>query len=553
MVLEDENKITVQQDNIVPELSENLNDQLASLSPEEKEAVLAILKEYAANGNSQTLSQLENADWEEIPVDIHEFLDNDDYLGKSIWEVDKATGEKRDTLFPYWRNMLHKLFPTNTKTAYNTVILTGGIGLGKTLVACVIQLYLLYRMLCLKDPYAYYGMMPMDKITFSMLNVTIDAAKGVAWDKEQQMLQASPWFLSHGQMNASRVAPQWQPGKHIELIFGSNNNHVVGRALFCLDGETIIKTTEGDFKLKDLENNKEIKVYSLDNENQLVESDICTVAPTIKTNEEYEIELEDGSIIKCTPNHKFMLKDGTYKEAQYLTEDDELMDIKNDFNYTVYCHTNKINNKKYIGITCNSLNRRWQNGLGYRNNKYFYAAIQKYSWENFKHEIIKEHLSKEAAYKLEDELIKFYITTNPNYGYNIAYGGGGSPKYKNNEEKQKAIKQQNHQSYLNRISTPKKYEHWKEINNKANRKRLADPANRKLCTERVKKYRQEVKNIRKQLKDIYKQNSLLFTINEQKLAFGYKDNGSYLCTNKTKLTEILNNIKGRLVYENSLD
>ena len=85
--------------------------------------------------------------------------------------------------------------------------------------------------------------------------------------------------------------------------------------MFCLDGETIIKTTEGDFKLKDLEN-KEIKVYSLDNENQLVESDICTVTPTIKTNEEYEIELEDGSIIKCTKSHKFMLKDGTYKEAQ---------------------------------------------------------------------------------------------------------------------------------------------------------------------------------------------------------------------------------------------
>ena len=128
MVLEDKNKIVVQQDNIVPELSENLNDQLASLSKEEKEAVLAILKEYAANGNSQTLSQLENADWEEIPVDIDEFLDNDDYLGKSIWEVDKATGEKRCTLFPFWRATLHKLFPTNTKTAYNTLILTGCLG-----------------------------------------------------------------------------------------------------------------------------------------------------------------------------------------------------------------------------------------------------------------------------------------------------------------------------------------------------------------------------------------------------------------------------------------
>ena len=49
-----------------------------------------------------------------------------------------------------------------------------------TLVGVLALLYLLYRMLCLKDPYAYYGMMPSDKITFSMLNITLDAAQGVA-------------------------------------------------------------------------------------------------------------------------------------------------------------------------------------------------------------------------------------------------------------------------------------------------------------------------------------------------------------------------------------
>lgn len=47
---------------------------------------------------------------------------------------------------------------------------------------------------------------------------------------------------------------------------------------------------------------------------------------TIKTNEEYQIELEDGSIIKCTPNHLFMLKNGEYKRADQLTEEDELME-----------------------------------------------------------------------------------------------------------------------------------------------------------------------------------------------------------------------------------
>jgi hypothetical protein len=94
------------------------------------------------------------------------------------------------------------------------------------------MLYLLYRMLCLKDPYGYYGMQPIDKITFSMLNITLDAASGVAWDKAQQLIQSSTWFNEHGTLNASRSNPQWQPGKHIELIFGSSNRHIVGRALF---------------------------------------------------------------------------------------------------------------------------------------------------------------------------------------------------------------------------------------------------------------------------------------------------------------------------------
>ena len=206
---------------------------LDGLSEEERKVALKILSQLANEGSSETLKELTYGDFEEIPVDIEEFLDNDDYLGKALWEKDPVTGERRCTLWPYWRNKLKEIFPDNLTTKYNTIILTGSIGIGKSQTAVIIMLYLLYRMLCLKDPYAYYGMAPIDKITFSMLNCTIDAAKGVAWDKAQQMIQASPWFMSHGEMNLSRSNPQWKPPKGIEMIFGSNNNHVIGRCLFA--------------------------------------------------------------------------------------------------------------------------------------------------------------------------------------------------------------------------------------------------------------------------------------------------------------------------------
>lgn len=214
-------------------MSNEINlEQLNNLSPEERALALEILKEYSQEGYSALLDELKYSDFEEIPVDIMTFISDERYLGRGLYTVDEFTGERKCTVFPYWIEKLKEIFPDNLTTQYNTVILTGSIGLGKSFIAVVCQLYLLYRMLCLKDPYTYYGLQPIDKITFSMLNVTIEAAQGVGWDKMQQLLQSSDWFMEKGNMNASRTNPQWQPPKGIELVFGSSNRHVVGRALF---------------------------------------------------------------------------------------------------------------------------------------------------------------------------------------------------------------------------------------------------------------------------------------------------------------------------------
>lgn len=214
------------------ENSLSITSVLNTLSQQQRQLAFQILKQYSQQGMSSILDQITYGDFQQIPVDIDTFLDDDQYLGKGLWQTDSITGKRRCTLWPYWRQTLKKVFPDNITTAYNTLILTGAIGIGKSMTAVLVMLYMLYRMLCLKDPYGYFGMQPIDKITFSMLNITLDAASGVAWDKAQQLIQSSPWFEQHGCLNASRTNPQWQPEKHIELIFGSSNRHIVGRALF---------------------------------------------------------------------------------------------------------------------------------------------------------------------------------------------------------------------------------------------------------------------------------------------------------------------------------
>ena len=93
--------------------------------------------------------------------------------------------------------------------------------------------------------------------------------------------------------------------------------------------------------------------------------------------------------------------------------------------YSLYIHTNKLNNKKYIGITNQTpASKRWQKGFGYKKSPRFFNAIIKYGWDNFNHQIICNNLTKENAELLEKEYIKIYNTTDEKYGYNIQKGGG---------------------------------------------------------------------------------------------------------------------------------
>lgn len=91
----------------------------------------------------------------------------------------------------------------------------------------------------------------------------------------------------------------------------------------------------------------------------------------------------------------------------------------------VYCFTNLINNKKYIGSTINNPNIRYRQHIycaTHKNNSKYnyplYLAIRKYGIENFQFDIIyKSNCSEEKLRKIEHEYLIKYNTLVPN-GYN---------------------------------------------------------------------------------------------------------------------------------------
>lgn len=90
--------------------------------------------------------------------------------------------------------------------------------------------------------------------------------------------------------------------------------------------------------------------------------------------------------------------------------------------YTVYMHTNKIDGKKYIGITKQEPEKRQNNGVGYKSNQKFYKVIEDIGWQNFSHDIIATGLSKMDAEIMEAELIAQYHSDTEDFGYNIQKG-----------------------------------------------------------------------------------------------------------------------------------
>lgn len=90
--------------------------------------------------------------------------------------------------------------------------------------------------------------------------------------------------------------------------------------------------------------------------------------------------------------------------------------------YELYCHTNTVNGKKYVGITMRGAEKRWgANGSRYKGQALGYA-IEKYGWDAFEHEVLLTGLTKKQAEEEERRLIEELGTMVPN-GYNLTSGG----------------------------------------------------------------------------------------------------------------------------------
>lgn len=228
---------------------------LESLNEEEKALALNILKELGEQGVSKTYNELLYDDYKEVPVSIETFLNDNRYLGYAWKDING-----KSKLYPYWLDVVKELFPTNIDTAYDTLLESGARGIGKSEIACgVVCAYLMYRVMCLKNPLEFYHLKPTEKIAFAFLNIKLDLSEAIANDKFQKTIQMSPWFMSKGTMTRRNNKPYWVPPEPIEIIIGSQADDVIGRPIFfCFADEVSF------LKNKDIEEQKKKALNMID-------------------------------------------------------------------------------------------------------------------------------------------------------------------------------------------------------------------------------------------------------------------------------------------------
>lgn len=285
------------------DLPKRIYDIFDECSPREQTYLKQILHELSVSGKSKTYDDIWLSDYKEIPVSIDTFLEHDYMLGK--------TNRNGKAVYPYWRKVMKEIFAKDGE--YDEVILTGATRIGKSTTAVTGVAYMLYRLMCLRDPQEYFQKKEVSKFSVLFFNVTKDLAKGVAFREFNDTLKVSPWFNEHGTFSKSDINYVYIPeGGKVVIDYGSTASHALGQQVFCLVGSTEIYTEFGVKTLEEL-SGKVIKVFQWNKDNSSIEPGTGTVVVSAMVDETHKIVLSDGSSIEGTADHSIMMKGGSYR------------------------------------------------------------------------------------------------------------------------------------------------------------------------------------------------------------------------------------------------
>lgn len=139
-----------------------------------------------------------NEDFEEEPVKIEEFVQSEKYLGlpplsEYQYQLVKALSQiyKYDTLVTLYGE---KYASERWRQTYNEIIMQLGKGSGKDYCSTIGVAYIVYLLLCLRDPAPYYGKSSGNNIDIINIAINADQAQRVFFENFKELIEKCDWF-----------------------------------------------------------------------------------------------------------------------------------------------------------------------------------------------------------------------------------------------------------------------------------------------------------------------------------------------------------------------
>ncbi len=158
---------------------------------------------------SDLIDILDGEEFDERPVDLRTFVTGTNYLGlPPLSEYQHTLIEKSSQI--YKESTLIKLFGEEEgrrrfKQTCNEVIAQLGKGSGKDYCSTIAVSYMVYLLLCLKDPATYYGKPPGDSIDILNIAINSQQANNVFFKGFKTRIDRSPWFVGKYDPKASEM------------------------------------------------------------------------------------------------------------------------------------------------------------------------------------------------------------------------------------------------------------------------------------------------------------------------------------------------------------
>ncbi len=152
-------------------------------------------------------------------VPIREWLNNEYYCGSEVFN-----------LYPFWKEHLIRIY--ESPVLINEIILTGGLGTGKTTFANAVILRKIYELSCYMNIPALFNLLPTSLMLFAYFNLNLAQANLTGYGQLRNMIDTSKYFQEVFPRNTRTDSSINFTQANMMVRFASNEGHIIGTNLF---------------------------------------------------------------------------------------------------------------------------------------------------------------------------------------------------------------------------------------------------------------------------------------------------------------------------------